>query len=79
MRYISNFKTVKPVNVCAMLELSKNILKKVSFDATLFQKELMKAITWIQNTEDLKKLREWCLNEFGRTYPAELQRAFVRI
>jgi len=60
-----------------MVELSKKILMKVSFDPHLFQKELAKALKWINNNEDITKLKEWCQMEFGRKYPLILQKAFV--
>ena len=60
-----------------MLELSKNILRKVSFDHALFYKELKKALSWIQNQEDLKMLRDWCIQEFGQTHRFVLQEVFV--
>jgi hypothetical protein len=60
-----------------MVELSKKILMKVSFDSKLFQKELFKALTWINDQEEIRKLKEWCQNEFGRTYPLILQKAFA--
>ncbi len=60
-----------------MLELSKNILKKVSFDLNLFQKELKKALTWIQNSDDIAKFKEWCLKEFGHSHKLILQKVFV--
>ncbi|MES2588916.1 MAG: hypothetical protein V4622_08050 [Bacteroidota bacterium] len=61
-----------------MLELSKNILKKVSFDVNLFQKELKKALVWIQNKDDIAKFREWCLKEFGKSHQLVLQKVFVK-
>jgi hypothetical protein len=60
-----------------MLELSKNILKKVSFDLNLFQKELKKALTWIENSDDFAKFKDWCLNEFGQSHKLILQKIFV--
>ena len=48
-----------------MFELTKNILVKVSFDPHLFQKELSKAIRWMSNTEEVQRLREWCMKEFA--------------
>jgi hypothetical protein len=60
-----------------MLELSKKTLKKVSFDINLFQKELKKAIQWIENKEDLIKLKEWCIREFGQSHKLVLQKVFV--
>ena len=46
-----------------MLEFSKQILLKVSFDRNLFNKELKKSIGWLQN-EDIEKLKIWCLSSF---------------
>ena len=60
-----------------MVELSKKILMKVSFGAQLFQKELAKALQWINNQEEIKLLREWCQQEFGKKYPMILQKAFI--
>lgn len=60
-----------------MVELSKKILTKVSFDPHLFQKELAKALQWINDKEDIIKLKEWCQKEFGRKYPMILQKAFI--
>jgi hypothetical protein len=59
-----------------MLELTKKVLKKVSFDAILFQKELNKAMKWITDAEEMQKLREWCIVEFGTTYPKIISKAF---
>lgn len=59
-----------------MLELTKKVLKKVSFDAFLFQKELYKALKWITDAEEVKKFREWCIIEFGSTYPIVIKKAF---
>lgn len=60
-----------------MVELSKKILTKVSFDPKLFQKELIKALKWINDKDEIQKLRDWCQKEFGRKYPLILQQAFV--
>jgi hypothetical protein len=60
-----------------MLELTKKILVGVSFDPHLFQKELSKGIRWIKDTEELKRLREWCIKEFGVKYPSIVYRAFA--
>jgi hypothetical protein len=61
-----------------MVELSKKILQKVSFDAQLFQKELAKALQWINDQDEIRNLREWCMNEFGKTYPLILEKAFIK-
>jgi hypothetical protein len=50
-----------------MMELSKQILEKVSFDPRLFQKELMKAIQWVGQKDQLL-LKAWCLATFGNEY-----------
>jgi hypothetical protein len=50
-----------------MLELSKQILQKVSFDRELFKKELRKSISWI-NPNERSDLKEWCLATFGMVY-----------
>lgn len=59
-----------------MLELTKKILKKVSFDAFLFQKELNKALHWITDAEEMQKFREWCIIEFGSVYPVIIKKTF---
>ncbi len=59
-----------------MLELSKQILVKVSFDKYLFQKELHKAVKWIKDSNELQAFREWCLIEFGDLYPNVIRKAF---
>jgi len=50
-----------------MFELSKKILKAVSFDRALFQKELTKAVKWVKPNEKLL-LKIWCLTTFGAMY-----------
>ena len=46
-----------------MFELSKNILEKVSFDKTLFRKELTKALKWLKH-EERTLLVMWCIGTF---------------
>ena len=60
-----------------MLELTKKILRGVSFDAQLFQKELYKVMKWITDTEEIKSFQEWCITEFGSKYPKIIKSAFV--
>ena len=48
-----------------MLEFSKKILKNVSFDKTLFKKELEKSIQWI-NKKELILLKIWALSTFSQ-------------
>ena len=50
-----------------MLEMSKLILQRVSFDKQLFTKELKKAIHWLQPNEKTL-LKVWCLTTFGEMY-----------
>lgn len=61
-----------------MVELSKKILIKVSFDRHLFQKELEKAVRWIKESDDLKAFKEWCMIEFGHVYPSVLKSVFYK-
>ena len=62
-----------------MLELTKKILINVSFDPSLFQKELNKAMVWITDREELKKFKMWCITEFGATYPKIISRSLSHI
>lgn len=59
-----------------MVELSKKILIKVSFDQYLFQKELKKSVRWIKDSEELRAFKEWCVIEFGHLYPAAIKAVF---
>lgn len=59
-----------------MFELTKKILVRVSFDPQLFQKELIKAIKWMTDKEEIYRLREWCIKEFGSVYPSIVYKAF---
>jgi len=61
-----------------MLEYVKTILKKVSFDARLFEKELKKAITTLVHSE-LLDLKRWCYENFATTHGAVLNRCFVTV
>lgn len=58
-----------------MLELSKEILSKVSFDKHLFKKELAKALKWIQK-EDYTHLKMWVYQKFGKMYPDVIKESF---
>jgi len=59
-----------------MLEYVKTILKKVSFDRKLFEKELLKAIASLIPKEIIM-LRDWCYNKFGAMYKSILDRCFA--
>ena len=56
-----------PSKLETMLELSKQILQKVSFDRKLFKKELRKSLKWVKPSERLQ-LKAWCLLTFGAAY-----------
>lgn len=58
-----------------MLELSKKILEKVSFDAGLFRKELVKSINWITPSEKTI-LQVWCVATFGNQFKNEIVEVF---
>ena len=48
-----------------MLEFTKKILSKVSFDKDLFKKELKKSIKWM-NKKELLHLKIWSLITFSQ-------------
>lgn len=50
-----------------MLEYTKTILKKVSFDLKLFKKELYKSVKYLTELE-LADLQEWVFNTYGLKY-----------
>lgn len=58
-----------------MFELSKKILEKVSFDRSLFRKELTKSIHWLKHDERLM-LKVWCLATFGTQYREVIRQVF---
>ncbi len=62
----------------AMLEYVKTILKKVSFDSNLFEKELVKAIKELLQPE-LQELKKWCYDQFGDIYYAILNKHFSNV
>ena len=59
-----------------MIDLTKKILRGVSFDAVLFQKELNKGLKWITDAEEIRRFQEWCIVEFGAKYPVIISKAF---
>lgn len=50
-----------------MLELTKTVLRRVSFDSYLFKKELVKAKKWLRKEEQLL-LKAWALATFAGTH-----------
>lgn len=49
----------------SMLDYSKLILEKVSFDSNLFQKELLKAVK-VLKTEEAQEILLWCVDCFRK-------------
>ena len=60
-----------------MLEFSKNILKKVSFDKMLFKKELSKSARWV-NKKEVITLKIWALTTFSQ-YKTTILEVFDQI
>lgn len=58
-----------------MMEFSKQVLEKVSFDKLLFRKELIKARNWV-NQRDQLVLKAWCLATFGHMYKDVIMEVF---
>ncbi len=50
-----------------MLEYTKDLLNKVSFDIKLFRKELAKAYQCLLE-EEVDELRKWVMLNFGEQY-----------
>ncbi len=59
-----------------MLEFKKSILTKVSFDPELFEKELRKAVRWVQPAE-ITELEDWCYKQFDETFKPILNKVFT--
>ncbi len=57
-----------------MLNFSKTVLTKVSFDDQLFEKELKKAINRLM-VDEVEELQSWAFQQFPQLYPV-LQRCF---
>ncbi|WP_226390115.1 hypothetical protein [Penaeicola halotolerans] len=60
-----------------MLEYTKTILMKVSFDRRLFEKELKKALNLILPHEIIA-FKSWCYEKFGQIYGTILNKYFVQ-
>ncbi len=61
-----------------MLEYAKIILPKVSFSRELFQKELSKCISWVEQNQ-LHELYDWCFENFNEKYPDILAKEFSNV
>lgn len=59
-----------------MLNYFKSILMRVSFDAQLFEKELLKAIKTLV-VEEVQELKTWCYTNFRSEHEAILNRCFL--
>ena len=51
----------------SMLDYTKEVLEKVSFDRELFNKEIKKAMDYLMEHE-VRELEQWCVNRFGPNY-----------
>jgi hypothetical protein len=58
-----------------MMEFSKQVLQKVSFDPRLFKKELIKARKWVGSSDQIV-LKAWCLATFGHMYKDVIMEVF---
>jgi len=58
-----------------MLEYVKLILSKVSFDKTLFEKELIKGLKLLKRDE-LPELKQWCHERFSDIHLRIVNRVF---
>ncbi|MDX1905164.1 MAG: hypothetical protein SFU27_13505 [Thermonemataceae bacterium] len=61
-----------------MLDYFKLILEKVSFDKQLFEKELRKALAYLQ-TQEQESLKKWCYAKFGVQYGNILNSQFNKM
>jgi len=61
-----------------MLEFCKDILQKVSFNQSLFKKELLKSVMWL-NKKERVMLQVWCIATFGHLYGDVIIEAFKQI
>jgi len=50
-----------------MLDYAKTILQKISFDKTLFHKELSKFMLWL-SPDEANKLFGWSLNNYSNHF-----------
>jgi hypothetical protein len=61
-----------------MLEYTKLVLQKVSFNRELFSKELRKAFKWLQKDE-LVMLQAWCIVTFSDSYHDVISEVFRNV
>lgn len=60
-----------------MLEYVKTILQKVSFDTSLFRKELQKSIEWLTKSEQVE-LKTWLIGSFQGDHRKIIKEVFDR-
>lgn len=58
-----------------MLELQKFVLQQVSDNETLFKKELVKTLKWI-NCSEAVELQKWVISKFGNLHPEVIDEVF---
>jgi len=61
-----------------MLEYSKTVLQKVSFNRDLFKKELLKSLRWLKK-EEVVLLQVWCVIMFNDRYSDVIGEVFRNI
>lgn len=62
----------------SMLELSKLVLQKVSFDRNLFKKELGKSLKWIKKDERTQ-FKNWVMSKYGNSFNKEITKVFNQV
>jgi len=58
-----------------MLEYTKTILVRVSFDKSLFKKELEKSLNTLE-PKDIRQLKSWLGQKYSRTFPEIIEEYF---
>jgi len=61
-----------------MLDYTKMILEKVSFNRELFHKELKKSFRWLKK-EEIIVLQSWCVLTFGHVYGDVIREVFSNL
>jgi hypothetical protein len=69
--------TLNQLILIFMLEISKSILVRYSFNKDLFSSELNKLVLLMGgNLDESKNLHEWCRDSYGKKFGREIRRAF---
>ena len=61
-----------------MLEYTKTVLQKVSFNRELFKKELIKSLHWLKK-EEVILLQVWCVILYNDRYSEIIRDVFNKI